>query len=275
MLGKLIKYDIKAASRIIFPSYVFLVLCALFSRTMLIIYDMSDGTVKSISMVLFMASAFVLILSVITACIITLVMVVLRYRNNLLRDEGYLMHTLPVSPVKLYYSKIITAMMFFISDIVVIIFSIILSGLPRYSGIGWAEVKNTMTTFHYGTLKYGVNGNFYIVCIIILFLVALYSSIAQLFASLNIGYSLPFGRGAGRDLMSIISYIVTYIITQFIIIILFITAALLSNFNFADEKSIIQYTSAMLCFAIVIMAVFAIVYNFVSIKLMQKKLNLE
>lgn len=275
MLGKLIKYDIKAASRIIFSSYVFIVLCALFARIMLIIYDMSDGTVKSISSILFTASIFILILSVISACIITLVMVVLRYRNNLLRDEGYLMHTIPVSPVKLYYSKMITAMMFFISDAVVIIFSIILSGLPKHSGIGWAELKSAMTTFHYGALKYGVNGNFYIVCIIILFLVALYSSIAQLFASLNIGYSLPFGKGAGRDLMSIISYIVTYIITQAVILILFITAALLSNFNFADEKSIMEYTSAMLCFAIAIMAVFSIIYNVVSIKLMQKKLNLE
>lgn len=275
MLGKLIKYDIKAASRIIFSSYVFIVLCALFARIMLIIYDMSDGTVKSISSILFTASIFILILFVISACIITLVMVVLRYRNNLLRDEGYLMHTIPVSPVKLYYSKMITAMMFFISDAVVIIFSIILSGLPEHSGIGWAELKSAMTTFHYGALKYGVNGNFYIVCIIILFLVALYSSIAQLFASLNIGYSLPFGKGAGRDLMSIISYIVTYIITQAVILILFITAALLSNFNFADEKSIMEYTSAMLCFAIAIMAVFSIIYNVVSIKLMQKKLNLE
>ncbi|MDE6615169.1 MAG: hypothetical protein K2K35_01265, partial [Lachnospiraceae bacterium] len=227
------------------------------------------------SRMLFAILIVILILSIITACVITLVMVVLRYRNNLLRDEGYLMHTLPVSPVKLYYSKIVTAMLLFITDVAVIIFSIILSGLPKCYGIGWAEVKSAMTTFHYGALKYGVNGNFYIACIIILCLVALYSFVAQLFASLNIGYSLPFGKGASKDLMSIIAYIATYIITQIIIVILFITAAVLADFNFADETAIMGYTSGMLCFAIAIMAVFAIIYNIVSIKLMQKKLNLE
>lgn len=275
MLGKLIKYDLKAGSRIITSTYVFIVLCAIFARIMLVIYDISDGTFKSISRVLFMALIFILILSILATCVITLVMVVLRYRNNLLRDEGYLMHTLPVPPSRLYYSKIITAMMFFVADIAVIIFSIIISGMLEYSGIGWAEIKSAMTTFHYGALEYGVNGNFYIACIIILFLAALYSSIAQLFASLNIGYSLPFGKGASKDLISIIAYIVTYIVSQIVIVILFIIAALLTDFNFADEKAIIGYTSAMLCFAIVIMAVFAIIYNVVSIKLMQKKLNLE
>ena len=124
MLGKLIKYDLKSCARIITSVYVFIVLCALSARIMLIIYDVSDGTFKSISRILFATLSFILILSIITACVITLVMVVLRYRNNLLRDEGYLMHTLPVSPVKLYYSKIVTAMLLFITDIVVIIFSI-------------------------------------------------------------------------------------------------------------------------------------------------------
>ncbi len=275
MLGKLIKYDLKSCARIITSVYVFIVLCALSARIMLIIYDVSDGTFKSISRILFATLSFILILSIITACVITLVMVVLRYRNNLLRDEGYLMHTLPVSPVKLYYSKIVTAMLLFITDIVVIIFSIILSGLPKSSGIGWAEVKSAMTTFNYGALKYGLNGNFYIACVIILLLVALYSSIAQLFASLNIGYSLPFGRGASKDLMSIIAYIATYIITQIIIVVLFIITTLLADFNFADEAAVMRYTSVLLCFIIVIMAVFGTIYNIVSIKLMQKKLNLE
>lgn len=275
MLGKLIKYDLKACSRIIIPANIFIVLCALFARLMLFIYDITDGTFKSISRILFTVLIFILILSIVATCVITLVMVVLRYRNNLLRDEGYLMHTLPVSPVKLYYSKMVTAMMFFITDVVVIIFSIILSGLPKHSGIGWAEVKSAMTTFNYGALKYGVNGNFYIVCILILFLVALYSSVAQLFASLNIGYSLPFGKGASKDLISIIAYIITYIVSQIVIVILFITAALLADFNFADETAVMGYTSVMLCMAIAIMAVFAAIYNSVSIILMQKKLNLE
>lgn len=75
--------------------------------------------------------------------------------------------------------------------------------------------------------------------------------------------------------MSIIAYIATYIITQIIIVVLFIITTLLADFNFADEAAVMRYTSVLLCFAIVIMAVFGTIYNIVSIKLMQKKLNLE
>jgi len=50
---------------------------------------------------------------------------------------------------------------------------------------------------------------------------------------------------------------------------------LLSDFNFADEKAVVEYASVILCLAIVIMAVLAVIYNIISVKLMQKKLNLE
>ncbi len=275
MLGKLIKYDLKSGSHIMFPAYIFIILCAVFSRIMDIISDISDGSLKYITNFLFILSGFILILSIVAACVITLVWVVLRYRNNLLRDEGYLMHTLPVSQAKLYFSKMAAAMLFFLSDIIVIFLSIILSGLPQSYGIGWDDLKEVIATFHYGAAEYKINGNIYIASIIILIIIALYLSISQLFISLNIGYSLPFGKGTSRDLISVAVYIATYTIMQIVMVLIIIVPIFISSVDVENEAEILRYTQNFLFISIIVMAAFSAICNTISIKIMQKKLNLE
>lgn len=275
MLGKLIKYDLKAGIHIMIPAYIFIILCTVFSRITNIVSGMLSGSLKHIINFLFIVSTFILILSIMATCVITLVWTVLRYRNNLLRDEGYLMHTLPVTTVNLYFSKIITAIIFFLADTAVIIFSVILSGIPKEYGINWEYIKNALTTFHYGAKEYGINGNIYIAAIIIVIFTALYMSVSQLFASLNIGYSIPFGKGASRDLISIAVYIVTYIIMQVVMFMIIFIPVLIADFDIENEIEMLKYTQTFLFVAIAAMVFFSVIYSLVSIKLMQKKLNLE
>lgn len=275
MLSKLIKYDLKSGSSIMLPAYIFIILCTLFSRLANIVSGILSGNPKHIANFLFIISAFILILSIMATCVITFVWTVLRYRNNLLRDEGYLMHTLPVKTTNLYFSKIITAMAFFLADIAVIILSVILSGIPKEYGINWEYIKRTLTTFHYGAKEYGVNGNIYIAAVIILILIALYMSLSQLFTSLNIGYSLPFGKGASRDLISVAAYIITYTIMQLVMFFIIFIPVLISGIDIENETEMFKYTQNILFSEIAVMVFFSVIYNFVSVKLMQKKLNLE
>lgn len=270
MLSKLVKYDLKSGSRIMFPAYIFIILCAVFSRIMDFISDISDGSLEYITNFLFILSEFILILSIVASCVITLVWIVLRYRNNLLRDEGYLMHTLPVSQSKLYFSKIAAAMLFFLSDIIVVLLSIIFSGL-----IGWDDLKRIILTFHYGAAEYKINGNIYIASIIILIIIALYLSISQIFISLNIGYSLPFGKGTSRDLISVAVYIATYTIMQIVMVLIIIVPVFISDINIENDAEILRYTQNFLFIAIITMAAFSAICSTISIKIMQKKLNLE
>ncbi|MDR1257213.1 MAG: hypothetical protein LBJ86_05660, partial [Spirochaetaceae bacterium] len=58
--------------------------------------------------------------------VITLVLVVQRFRNNFLKDEGYLMFTLPASPWQLVASKALAALCAFLSACVVIVLSILI-----------------------------------------------------------------------------------------------------------------------------------------------------
>ena len=274
MLDKLIKYDLKAGGRIISVIYGFMLLCAVFARITGMLSNNIDGFMGNALGYLWIFTMFIMILSVVAVCVVTLVLVLLRYRNNLLRDEGYLMHTLPVSQAKLYFSKMAAAMLFFLSDIIVIFLSIILSGLPQSYGIGWDDLKKVIATFHYGAAEYKINGNIYISSIILI-IIALYLSISQLFISLNIGYSLPFGKGTSRDLISVAVYIATYTIMQIVMVLIIIVPIFISSVDVENEAEILRYTQNFLFISIIVMAAFSAICNTISIKIMQKKLNLE
>lgn len=273
MLGKLIKYDLKAGSRIIGATYGFIVLCAVFARITGMLSDAFNGFMEKVMGYLWIFTMFIMIVSIVAICVITLVLVILRYRNNLLRDEGYLMHTLPVPAASLYFSKIITALIFFIGDIIVIIFSFIISGIPSEFGLTWDGFIKNLTTFYYGAKEYGVNGTLYIATVIILCIVALYATIAQFFACINIGYSIS-GKGVSRDLISVAVFITTYIIFQIIMVLVVIATVFVYGFDIA-EADMLKYTRALLTIEIILMSAFSVVYSTISIKSMQKKLNLE
>ena len=111
MLAKLIKYDMKSQSKIFASMYIFDMILAVFS---LILSKVSHSypnnyVLNAIDKLFFGA----LIFGLVVTAIVTLILTVMRYRTNLLRDEGYLMHTLPVKVSQLYFSKLISSLLWF------------------------------------------------------------------------------------------------------------------------------------------------------------------
>lgn len=109
MLLKLIKYDFKEQFREHIGLYALVFVSAL---TEIILASFEFDLVS----VFFWALHS---LSVIAMFICSLVIIVIYFRRNLLKDEGYLMNTLPVEPWKLYVSKFLTAFVLFILDLIV------------------------------------------------------------------------------------------------------------------------------------------------------------
>lgn len=120
MLLKLIKYDFREQ----FREHIVLYALVFVSALTEIILDSFEFDLVS---VFFWALH---ILSVIAMLICSLVIIVIYFRRNLLKDEGYLMNTLPVAPWMLYVSKFLTAFVLFILDLIVTVlsFSIINQG---------------------------------------------------------------------------------------------------------------------------------------------------
>ena len=109
MLGKLMKYEIKSCGRIFFPFYIMGLIFSLIAA-LFINFDNYEHNFS----VLYIVGIFAGLALFIAAIVLTILIIVQRFNNGLLEDEGYLMFTLPVSQKTLVLSKFLTSLLFII-----------------------------------------------------------------------------------------------------------------------------------------------------------------
>ena len=150
MLSKLLKHEFRATGRTMLPVYAAVVVLAVLANFSIRVIDRSVHTLVTIFCGLIIAA---FIIGIIAAGIITLVMMIKRFYTNYLKDEGYLMHTLPVSVHELVWSKMIVSVVWFAATFVVIWLVILLTALIQtgtslaqfFAGFpSWAEIKAFM-----------------------------------------------------------------------------------------------------------------------------------
>ena len=147
MLSKLLKQEFRATGRTMLPVYAAVVVLAVLANVSIRVMDRSVHTLLTIFCGLIIA-AFVV--GIIAAGIMTVVMMIKRFYTNYLKDEGYLMHTLPVSVHELVWSKMIVSVVWFAATFLVICLVILLTALIQtgtslaqfFAGFpSWAEIK--------------------------------------------------------------------------------------------------------------------------------------
>ena len=158
MLGKLLKYDFKASYRYLLVCYcVYIVLTVGFVLSVKGA-DVTPGVPGMILAFGFLSLAILWAGSIIGLFILTYILVIRRFYMNLVRDEGYLTLTLPVSTRMHMLSKLLSGLCF-----IVLTFVVFMAGMAIVAaGLGganvWEEVSRgirdffeTFTSF-YGTL---------------------------------------------------------------------------------------------------------------------------
>ena len=128
MLGKLIKHEFRATGRIMLPVMAAMVLLALLAN--LSIRGLAGG-LSDIPVLRFMFILIVIffVVAIIGTSVMAMVLMVGRFYRNLLKDEGYLMFTLPVSVHELICSKLIVSLVWFIAAALVTFLVISATGL--------------------------------------------------------------------------------------------------------------------------------------------------
>ena len=164
MLGKLMKHEFRATARIMLPVMGAMMALALLANLSI------RGLAGNLSDVPMLRILFVLIIiffgvAVVATAVMSLVIMVSRFYRNLLKDEGYLMFTLPVSVHELIWSKLIVSLVWFLGTGLLIFLvmalmalnlsntnlEMILKQLPSWSEIiGWmdqAGIRGRVITF--------------------------------------------------------------------------------------------------------------------------------
>ena len=150
MLGKLIKHEFRATARIMLPVMGALLALALLANLSI------RGLIGGASDVLFLRIVFILIvvffgIGIVVTAVMAIVIMVSRFYRNLLKDEGYLMFTLPVSVHELIWSKLIVSTVWFLAAALLIFLvltltainlsntnlEMIIQGFPS-----WAEIRS-------------------------------------------------------------------------------------------------------------------------------------
>ena len=136
MLGKLLKHEFRATGRTMLPVFAAVVVLTVLANFSIRMIENDMGTMLNILFGLVIAAFFIWILA---ATILTIVMMVKRFYINYLKDEGYLMHTLPVSVHELVWSKMIVSVVWFLATFLLIWLVIILTVLFQ-TGTNLAEI---------------------------------------------------------------------------------------------------------------------------------------
>ncbi|MDO4260456.1 MAG: hypothetical protein Q4C82_00125 [Eubacteriales bacterium] len=282
MLKKLIKYDMKSMVRVFAPLWLLApILALLFSFSIRGLVEASYGQngfwtdlVESRGgQILMMVTGLLFVSVVIAMFVVTLILVIQRFWNGLLKEEGYLMFTLPVRTWQLITAKGITATIVnLISGLVAVISALLLfAGASRFAlrnafwamGEMWDRILQELGGFTTPI----------ILLLILLILVDTASGVYILYASMALGQLFEGHRVAG----SFVSYVGINVVASVaasaggILLNLAVPQSLLDVLESSSGFFLTVFLLALLLFAAVQIAVCHLVTEYV----LTRRLNLE
>ena len=277
MLGKLIKHELRGSGRTMLP----FILVSLFLSVMagLSMRAMEHQQDYSWFNIVFGIVIFLFVAGLMAVCIMSVVVVINRFRQNLLGDEGYLMFTLPVSVDQHIWAKLIVSAIWFLATALTCMLAVVLVLLcnVRTFDVNWSEVGYVMGELGRVIREFGILHIVgYCLELLVMFFAGVCVSCLTFYCAMAIGYSF-----ANRKvLLSVLAFFGLDIFFSMV------QSALIAALNgmpgverFLDNLDLSQVGTAgsvhivMLCW-ILYLAVYAAVLYIPTRLLLKKKLNL-
>ncbi|MDE7184816.1 MAG: hypothetical protein K2O40_10170 [Lachnospiraceae bacterium] len=285
MLGKLIKYEWKGLQ---LPLMILMIVLAgtmiLTCGVILTVNPKLDETLAWYSVMALVISIFLYYFGIIGCTLGTTLIIVVRFYKTCYTDQGYLTHTLPVTPYQLLNSKIIAAIITQLLMILAILLSIIIilqvgihhvfSFIPDYTyaelrhefSIQFAELLNSFED------EFGIRLSFYVTYLLVYSIVAIIANIVTLFGCVSLGQLYAKHR--------IVGAIAAYFILQFVMMIVgYITAipmyTRMLTGTYYENATVFGIMSPTMNLSLLTTVLLAVGMYFVNLHMMTQKLNLE
>ena len=208
MLSKLLKQEFRATGRIMLPVLAALLLLSVLGNFSIRMMD-QNVTNNAVLRFLFVFLTIVFVLAMFAAMLMTLLLMITRFHRNLLKDEGYLMHTLPVSVHGLVWSKLIVSLVWFVVTGLVVTAIIFLTGLIQSgTNLGelmlefpsWTEIREAMAEAGFR----GSDITAFLLELLALALVGFFSTCLHFYAAMAMGHMF----NKDKILLSIVFFVV-------------------------------------------------------------------
>lgn len=270
MLGKLIKHELKGSGRTMLPfilvSLALSVMAGFSIRAMEYQQDYSWFTAVFTIVIMLFA------IGLVAVCVMSLVVMIERFRKNLLGDEGYLMFTLPVSVDAHIISKLIVSFLWFAATWLVCILAVVLmlACNIRTFDIDWAVFWEFSSEMWQAIRDFGL---FHIIGYIVEMLLVCFGSSCltclYFYCAMAIGYSFSNKKG----LLSVVAFFAISVLMNLIQ-----STGLLSlvsaNLDFNLELTTAAAVHAGMIAMLVYLVFWCVVLYLPTRLLLKKKLNL-
>lgn len=262
MLGKLLKYEIMATSRIFLPLFGLILLLAGINRVFL---PLNSGTFDVPRMI----TMTVYIILIVALCVMTLVVTIQRFNKNLLGDEGYLSFTLPVKIELHIVSKAIVTLMWTALSLIVSLFSIFILAVN----------ENTVRDFSRGCMelsdafsRYGGWAWLILAEAVVLGIVAVLTGTLEIYAAISVGH-----LSGKHKLLAGFGAFIGFGVAEQIVLSFFMNSSGRDSLfgDYVGPGFTVSDLSALLLYTIGFTALFGAAFFFLTNWILKRRLNLE
>lgn len=275
MLGKLIKHEFRATSAIFLFGWLIILAVSgavsLSQYLFTLIPNYQENTVLTGFTVFSMFAVIFIIFALIPA---SLILYAVRFYKNLMKDEGYLMFTLPVKPWHHVFAKLLTSVIWSLGTVLVVGISVFLLmlGTTSFSDVGdfFSNIWNSFGSMITDSLSRYI---FEIVLYFSNLFVSGVCAILQVYAAISIGQSFGKHKLAASILSWLCLSAATGIISGIVQTVSFALTGQLQNPTYAvigDTITTVTFVSSL-----VMNLIFSAAYFFVCTYMLKKHLNLE
>lgn len=271
MLGKLMKHELRATSRIMLPVFLIVLLTSaganLSTRTLL---EINNSFLNTIGMVLLTAFVF----AIVGVCLASFIVMLQRFHKNILQDEGYVMMTLPVSVHQLVFSKLLTSIMWYAATVVIVVlaFMILVFDISLVEEMlqSWPEI---LSALRFNTEA--IHVPFFTLELLILVFFSCAGACLQFYSAMSIGHSFA----NHKMLFSVVVYFGTQFLLQLVIGIFF-SVINLTGFDYHLSEILPTFSGMtgihlLMVLFIVVAIIHAAIFYFLTTYFLSKRLNLE
>ncbi|MDW2799490.1 hypothetical protein RZO55_18105 [Clostridium boliviensis] len=266
MLGKLIRHELKATARYFLP--LFLIAIALTPITR---FTLWIGNYPPILQFIPTVIVFLYVATLIIVASASILLIIHRFYKSMVTDEGYLMHTLPVSTESHIISKLTVASIWTVSSWLVIFISIfgmfytsdLFSVLTDKLSYAWFYINTTMNS----SLLV-----LFIIEFLFMFLFGIFTSPLIYYAAIALGQVISKNKILG----AIIGYFIIQIASQIIGVIVMVPLGVYGDKLNESANSILAFFANFFFPIMILFAVFMQLLLFgITDYIFKKKLNLE
>ena len=269
MLGKMLKHDLKDYSKSMIPICLMLFIISAVTRIFSLLGNNIEN-LKTMFNILFGISTFVFVIVIIVSFVYCFFISIRNYYKKVLKDEGYLTHTLPFKKSKIILSQVISSLIW-----------ILIIGIVVIVALEIAYYEKGMFEILWKALNSNMNGEIIVspmvtlIIIIAIMICSYISTILAIYCSMTIGH----GFSNNKIGYSIVAGVIFYVAYQILSII---SLGIVAIFNYGNLEMIISNQTISLNILIQIIAVAFIVNFIIGIVAyiltnfnLNKRLNLE